>query len=344
MVAWVPVAPEPDPTGAGDTAVDFVPASPEALAQLTQLEHLRSRARTYAAKARAAATTRAYDTDWREFTTWAGHKGGLVTLPADPLTVICYIVEMAGHGAKTSTIGRRLVSIGERHRAARLPSPTEDPELQAVWAGIRHELGTAPEVAEPIGVELLRAMIAKLPATSRGERDRALLLLGFAAALRRSELVALDGADVAERREGLVVNIRRSKTDQEGAGRRVGVPYGSNPTTCPVRSLDAWRQAARINDGPLFLTFDRRGRLTPDRLHPSAVNRIVQRSVAATGVSPAGYSAHSLRAGLATAAAAAGVSERAIMAQTGHRSLTVARGYIREGSLFRENAAAQVGL
>jgi integrase len=154
----------------------------------------------------------------------------------------------------------------------------------------------------------------------------------------------LDRADIAERREGLVVNVRRSKTDQEGAGRRVGVPYGSTPATCPVRALEAWCQAARIEEGPLFVTFDRRGRITPNRLHPSAVNRVVQRSVAATGVSPAGYSAHSLRAGLATAAAAAGVSERAIMVQTGHRSLTVARGYIREGSLFRENAAAAVGL
>ena len=198
-----------------------------------------------------------------------------------------------------------------------VPSPTDDVERQAVWAGIRHEHGTAPDVAEPISVELLRAMIAKLPPTARGKRDHALLLIGFAAALRRSELVALDRSDVAERRRGPGgSNVRRSKTDQEGAGRRVGVPYGSTPATCPVRALETWCQAARIEEGPLFLTFDRRGRITPNRLHPSAVNRVVQRSVAATGVSSADYSAHSLRAGLATAAAAAGVSERAIMAQT----------------------------
>jgi integrase len=324
--------PESDVAG-----VDVVPA-----ALVAQLEHLRGRAATYAGKARAEATKKAYRTDWAEFTAWAHHKG-LATLPAEPLTVICYIVELAG-AAKTSTIARRLVSIGEYHRAARCPSPADDVELQAVWAGIRHEHGTAPDVAEPIRVVLLRAMIARLPPTARGKRDQALLLVGFAAALRRSELVALDRADIAERREGLVVNVRRSKTDQEGAGRRVGVPYGSTPATCPVRALEAWCQAARIEEGPLFVTFDRRGRITPNRLHPSAVNRVVQRSVAATGVSPAGYSAHSLRAGLATAAAAAGVSERAIMVQTGHRSLTVARGYIREGSLFRENAAAAVGL
>ena len=101
--------------------------------------------------------------------------------------------------------------------------------------------------------------------------------------------------------------------------------------------------AARIDEGALFLTFDRRGRLTQNRLQPSAVPRIVRRAVKATGIDPE-PSAHSLRAGLATAAAKAGVSERAIMAQTGHKSLTVARSYIREGSLFRENAAAAVGL
>jgi len=187
-------------------------------------------------------------------------------------------------------------------------------------------------------------MIAKLPSGARGDRDRALLLVGFAAALRRSELVALDVNDVVARPEGLVVNIRRSKTDQEGAGRKVGVPYGSHPQTCPVRAVEAWRQAGRIDEGALFLSFDRRGRQTQQRLHPSAVPRIVPRALAATGADPEPYSAHSLRAGLATAAAEAGVSERAIMAQTGHRGVVVARGYIREGSLFRENAAAQIGL
>lgn len=307
-----------------------------------QLEHLQARARDYAAKARADATTKAYRSDWAEFSAWA-HDRGLQTLPAEPLTVICYLVELAAV-AKTSTIARRLVSIAEYHRAAHLPSPVEDPEVEAVWAGIRHELGTAPQVAAPISVSLLRTMIAKLPSGARGDRDRALLLVGFAAALRRSELVALDVADVVPRPEGLVVNIRRSKTDQEGAGRKVGVPYGSNPRTCPVRAMEAWCQAGRIDEGALFLSFDRRGRQTQARLHPSAVPRIVRRAIAATGADPGRYSAHSLRAGLATAAAEAGVSERAIMAQTGHRSVVVARGYIREGSLFRENAAAQVGL
>jgi integrase len=140
------------------------------------------------------------------------------------------------------------------------------------------------------------------------------------------------------------VTIRRSKTDQEASGRQIGIPYGSNPATCPVRNLRAWLELAGITDGPLFRPVDRHGTISVSRLSPAGANRIVHRAVRRTGVDPRPYSAHSLRAGLATAAAEASVAERAIMNQTRQRSLVVARSYIRRGSLFRNNAAAQVGL
>jgi len=171
-----------------------------------------------------------------------------------------------------------------------------------------------------------------------------MLLVGLAAALRRSELVALDAGDVTETTEGLVVTLRRSKTDQEGAGRRIGVPYGSHPATCPVRSLRAWTQTAGIVDGPLFVTIDSAGRPGSSRASDRAVARAVQRAAAAAGLDPARYAGHSLRAGLATSAAAAGASERAIMNQIGHKSLPILRRYIRDGNLFTDNAAATVGL
>lgn len=220
-----------------DADADLVPADIDG-----HLAHLQTRARDYAEKARADATKKAYRSDWTEFTAWADHRG-VRSLPAEPGTVMYYIVELAGV-AKTSTIGRRLVSIGEYHRAAGLASPTEDPTVQTVWTGIRNEHGTAPKVAEPISVPLLRAMIAKLPPGARGARDHALLLVGFAAALRRSELVALDLGDVVKRQQGLVVNIRRSKTDQEGAGRRVGVPTA--PIRSPVQCVRSRRGARRV--------------------------------------------------------------------------------------------------
>ena len=175
-------------------------------------------------------------------------------------------------------------------------------------------------------------------------RDRALLLLGFAGAMRRSELVGLDVADVVETADGLVVTIRRSKTDQEGQGRKIGIPYGSKLATCPVRSLRAWRARAKIKEGSLFRQVNRHGKVLEGRLGDRTVALVVKRAVAATGVDAASYAGHSLRAGLATAAAMAGVSERVIQGQTGHKSLPILRRYIREGSLFRENAAAEVGL
>ncbi|MDQ6618011.1 MAG: site-specific integrase [Actinomycetota bacterium] len=216
--------------------------------------------------------------------------------------------------------------------------------VRAVHAGIRRSQGTAPAVKAPAVTAELRAMVAQLPGDLRGVRDRAMLLVGFAAALRRSELVALDVADVAETAEGLVVTLRRSKTDPEGAGRKIGVPYGSHPATCPVRALRAWTEIAGVADGPLFVTIDRAGRLGTTRASDRCVARTVQRAALGAGLDPARYAGHSLRAGLATSAAATGASERSIMNQTGHKSLPILRRYIREGSLFTDNAAASVGL
>jgi len=190
----------------------------------------------------------------------------------------------------------------------------------------------------------LRRMLRALPATTRGVRDRALLLMGFAGAFRRSELVALDVADVRRTEEGLVVTIRRSKTDQEGQGRTIGIPYGSDPVTCPVRALGTWLAVSGVMDGALFRTVGNDDRVQEGRLSDRGVARAVQRGAQAAGLDPATYAGHSLRAGLATAAAKAGVSERAIMAQTGHKSLSILRKYIRDGSLWHENAAAKVGL
>jgi integrase len=187
-------------------------------------------------------------------------------------------------------------------------------------------------------------MIARLPEGSLGLRDRALLLIGFSGAFRRSELVALDVSDVAFNREGLVVTIRRSKTDQESAGRKIGIPYGSNPATCPIRSLQDWLERSGIHEGPLFRPINRHGRMASVRLSGGAVAEIVKRYVEAVGLDATTFAGHSLRSGLATSAAMAGASERAIMAQTGHRSVNTVRRYIRDGSLFRENAVAVVGL
>lgn len=317
-------------------------------AALARLAPTIEKARDFAAQSRAANTARAYAADWAHFEGWCRARG-IAPLPAAPAAVALYLTDLAEPSEagqtprKVSTIQRRLSGIVSQHRAADLPSPAEGREVRAVMRGIRRARGAPPAEKLPATTPVIRAMVEPLGDDLRGRRDRALLLLGFAAALRRSELVALEVADAQITREGVVLTIRRSKTDQEGRGVTKGVAYGSNPLTCPVRALQAWLEVAAIGDGRLFRSL-RHGRVQPRGLDGRDVARIVKRAAALAGLEPAHFSGHSLRAGLATAAAAAGVSERAIMEQTGHKSLSVMRRYIRRGSLFADNASAQVGL
>jgi integrase len=268
-------------------------------------------------------------------------------LPRYDLTVVHagYLAELADAGLKAATIARRLVVISQAHKAADLPSPTTSSLVRRTHSGIRRSIGTAQAAKAPAVVADLKRMLQKLPGTRVGLRDRALLLLGFAGAFRRSELVALDVADLEFSSAGLAITLRKSKTDQEGRSRRIGIPYGSHEQNCPVRSLQAWLETARIGEGAVFRSLDTFQRVQPKRLSDKAVARIVKRRAAAVGLDPVRYAGHSLRAGLATSAAAGGASERAIMAQTGHRSITMVRRYIREANLFSaDNAASLAGL
>jgi integrase len=299
-------------------------------------------AKDYASQAKSAATIRAYRAGWSDFTAWcAAH--GQQALPATPATLASYLAGRA-ETLKPASLGLYAAAVSQAHQAAGYASPTRDAAVRAVMQGIRRAKGTAPEAKAPAITADIRRMVEHLPAGLLGIRDRALLLVGFAGAFRRSELVGLDREDVTECAEGLTITLRRSKTDQEGAGRKIGIPYGGNLATCPVRSLMAWLDAAGIEAGPLFVGMNRHGQLLPGRLSDRGVARVVQRHAEAAGLAAAKYGGHSLRAGLATSAAAAGASERKIMDQTGHRSAAMVRRYIREGSLFRENAAASVGL
>jgi integrase len=269
-------------------------------------------------------------------------------LPATPETLAEYLAHLA-ESCRVSTLERRLTAIARAHEACGLASPAAHPGVRATLRGIRRTLAEQAPVRAaksgkaPLSVEQLRAIVAATPDTLAGQRDRALLLLGFAAALRRSELVALDLADLEHVPEGLIITLRRSKTDQEGAGRRIGVPYGGSSQTCPVAAARDWITSANLDRGPLFRRVDRHGNVG-GRLSDRSVALIVKAGATRVGIDPARVAGHSLRAGLATAAARAGKSERSIALQTGHSSLRVLRGYIREGTLFRDNAAAGIGL
>jgi len=306
------------------------------------LAPLAESARDYMRQAKAENTVTAYQSDWRHFEAWC-KEHGRGSLPAAPGTVALYLSDLAS-AHRVSTVSRRAVAISQAHQAAGLESPTATAAVRTLLAGIRRAKGTAPTTKAPILTADIRGMVAALPRGPLGTRDRALLLVGFAGAFRRSELVGLGREDCEFTHDGLVITIRRSKTDQEGQGRKVALPYGSSPDTCPVRALQAWIEASGVSAGPLFHPLGRYGHVLPGRLSDKAVARAVKTYAQAAGLDPSRYAGHSLRAGLATAAAIGGASERSIMAPTGHRSVQMVRRYIRDGNLFRENAAAKVGL
>jgi integrase len=299
-------------------------------------------ARDFIRASKAENTLRGYRSDWRDFIGWA-EAHHVCPLPASPETVAAYIAECAGR-LKVGTIQRRLNAIAEAHKAVGADSPTVSGMVRNTIKGIRRSLGVAPVPKAPALTDDIRAMIGVADDGLIGLRDRALILLGFAGAFRRSEVVGLDVADLAFGHDGLTVNLRRSKTDQIGEGRKIGIPYGSNPDACPVRILQAWLEAAGLAEGPVFRSINRHGQMLASRLAAADVARVVKKLAFLAGLDPARYAGHSLRAGHATSAAIAGASERSIMNQTGHRSVQMVRRYIRDGSLFRENSAGKLGL
>lgn len=299
-------------------------------------------AANYAEQAKASNTVRGYQADWSHFTRWCGDRR-VPSMPASPETVACYVSELAATH-KPATLTRRLSAISQAHQLAGFTSPTSDIKVRVVMQGIRKAKGVAPIQKTPALTADVAAMLRILPDSLIGVRDAALLLIGFGGAFRRSELVSLDVSDIDVCDDGLVINLRRSKTDQSGKGEKKAIHRGRNANTCPVRSFLKWKEFSSITSGPVFRSINRHGHLSTQRLSDRAVAEIVKRSASAAGFNPALYAGHSLRSGLATSAASAGCTEHAIMRQTGHRSVAMVRRYIRDGNLFRNNVTGDIGL
>jgi integrase len=316
----------------------------------TPVSGLSAEAMDYARSAAAENTKRAYRPAWKDFADWC-EQHGTSALPATPAAVGSFLAERAsGAGGakplKVSTLALRLVAIVKAHRLAGHRLDTGHPAIRETMQGIRRKHGTAPAKKEAAVSAVIRDavdVLAKRPGL-RPLRDRALLLVGFAAALRRSELVALDVADLAFEKEGVVLTLRRAKTDQEGKGAEIAIPFGASDRTCPVLALKAWLKAGGIEAGAIFRAVNKSGALGLARLSDKDVARVVKAAVASAGYDPDAYAGHSLRSGFITTAARAGVPEAHIQNQSRHRSLLVLRGYIRRGSLFVDNAAGKVGL
>ncbi len=307
-----------------------------------------TRVSRYADKAKAENTKKAYRIDWDDFVLWCDIHS-CQSMPATPDTIVAYLEDLADAGAKVSTIRRRLSSISVAHhmRGFQDHNPAKAAAVVTSMQGIRRTLGTAQAEKAPIVTAELTRLIAACDQCSSPlmrARNRALLLIGCTGGFRRSELVALDVVDIAETKEGLELTLRRSKTDQEGAGAVVPIPYGSHPHTCPVRALQAWLTVSGIGEGPLWRKVDRHGRLGAGRLDTGSVARIIKHTCTLAGLDPARYAGHSLRSGMATAAAAGGAPERAIMRQGRWTTRTMVDRYVRHGTIWQECAAAYMGL
>lgn len=308
-----------------------------------ELLEILSNAQEFLSTTIANSTQEVYARDWRAFSRWCSDHD-LADLPAAPEVVAWYLTSLAMKNLRVPTIRRHAAAIAAMHRASGYPTPTAHPAIRELLRGMTRKIGTPPKPVDALLSEDIRRMAKALPDTLIGMRDKALILLGFAGAFRRSEIVGLDVDDIRCRDEGFVVLLRRSKTDQRGEGRWVGIPRGKNAGSCPVVALNKWLEVSGVSEGAVFRGLDRHGNFVSERLSRRAVGEVIKRAARAVGLDPSRYSGHSLRSGHCTQAARSGVPEHIIMQQTGHRCQATLKRYLRLGGIFEENSGNALGL
>jgi site-specific recombinase XerD len=314
--------------------------SPESLKlQIQNLEIERSR---YKRGRLSHNTQLGYGYDFNMFKVWALEMQ-LCSLPATPETVSLYITDLLGHGHKVTTASRRACAIAHHHRAADVESPVNR-EIHRLLIGAKRVLCQQSREMHPLSLVSLRkiARVLTVDGSKKAIRDRAMMVVGFTSALRRSSLTALRTEDIEFVAEGVVLFIPRDKTDQESEGRYIGLPLGQNSDTCPVRCLQAWMDLRGTGAGFVFtgLRKDYHGQ----QLRGEAVCRLVKACMKRIGISPDRYGGHSLRSGFITETGERGANLLLISSQTGHRDLNMLRRYFRRSNLFKSNACAVLGL
>jgi integrase len=301
----------------------------------------------FAEGARADNTRRAYAADWACFSSWC-LDAGKESLPAEPQTVAEYLTAKAGE-LGVSTLARRLAAIRAKHRDTDLAVP-EGAYLRKVWAGIKRELGRAPKKKKALVLQDLQRVVDALPDTAAGVRDRALFLLWFASACRRSEIapLELDGPGAGELvlqfvEQGVRIQLGRSKGDRESKGVAIGVAYGKGPY-CPVAALEAWLKRGRIRSGPVFRGIDRWGRIGPAAMSPKAASDAVKRSCSRVGLNPRVFAGHSLRRGAITTGHLAKIPLVDLQRIARHKNPVTTAGYIEEAEIFDAGLGPKLGL
>lgn len=319
--------------GSGDL-VDGLPAYQERVRQLL-------------CSAVAPETRRAYASRLKRFFAWCQAEGVSTAFPTSPEVLAAYVASLANSGAAPATVEQILAAIAAAHRAEGISSPTETLLVKKTLKGYRREHGTAPASRKDAAtVEVVRMLLdATRGDTTKGIRDAAILALGFAGAFRRSELSALNIEDlkwtVRDGEEVLILNVRRSKTDQEAQGMQKAIFPGRDEAASPTALLKRWLSLVEPQEGPLFRRVLKSGQVTDERLSAQSMRLVVLQAASAAGLS-LDLSAHSLRIGFVTTAIRQGKTERAIMNQTGHRSVQTLREYFRREDALEDNAARNI--
>jgi len=304
-----------------------------------------AKSKAYQAAADAPATLRAYAADLAHFKAWC-EAHDFQPMPASPETVGAYLAA-AGLGYALPTLRRRVAAIARAHRIAKHPLDTRHPAIRETLRGIARTHGGPARRSAALTTQEIRRLVEVCGDDLAGLRDRALLLIGFAGALRRSELVGIDAAHVRSTPAGIRLMIPRSKTDTAGEGAEIGIARGSHADTCPVRALHTWLRAAEITDGPIFRRVTHWGTVGTQRLHPDAVRQILTRRATAAGIAGTllePVTPHGMRAGFVTTAYWNGVPNEEIMGHTRHRSLTTMRGYVRRAKLGTASPSGKLDL
>jgi site-specific recombinase XerD len=304
--------------------------------KLIDQAQLDSLTKNYMQQSLSESTQKFYRIDFGIFSQWC-ESFELLTLPATPETVARFLAAQASAGIKPATLIRRLAAIRMAHEMLGHLSPTEHKGVKAVLKGIKREKGVAQRKKAPATAERIESMIAHCDTnTVMGLRDKALLLLGFAGAFRRSELVALTVKDIERTPEGIKIIVRKSKTDQEGQGQIVAILNGARFRV--VETLYAWLNKANIREGHLFRSIKKGGQVQQVALSDRSVANIVKLYAKKTGLTVDDFSAHSLRSGFITSGAAAGADLFKLMEVSRHKKPETVIGYVRESRLFDNHA------
>jgi integrase len=358
----LPPLPDPhrriDPTGTPASAEDGVllavpvPSGTQAEALSPELLRLMAgpvgeavaKAAGYAGNALAENTRKAYAADWRAFAEWC-EAGGVPSLPASPLVVAGYLASQAGKLGR-SGLRRRLAAIARQHRQAGAVWEGRHPAIADTLRGILGQHGQPVRPAAALTSTEVKRLLNACGSDLGGMRDKALLLAGFAGALRRSELVGLDVEHIRFTTEGMTLHIPHAKGDQEREGASIGIPRGLNPLSCPVRAMEQWLRQAKLRYGAVFRRIGGGGALE-DRLRPQGVWFILRRRAEIAGLAvDAGerLSPHGLRAGFITEAYLKGALDEQVMHHARQKTIATTQGYRRRARITRDSPARLLDL